>query len=99
MSYQALLPFLRLFAGPISTAINTFLNSAAAAFVAWQIAKGVPADAASNIAGGLFVAISTVLNALAQTIGVKINVVNTTDNGVKVVPENSPGPMVSGPLR
>lgn len=96
---QALLPILSLFAGPIATTIISLLNTGAAAFVAWQVAKGVPADSAANIAGGLVFAISTAIQTLAQTLGVKINVVNAGDNGVKVVPQNSPTPAVNAPLK
>jgi len=83
------------FAGPLGAFINKMLSTASAAFVAWEVAQGVPASSASVIAGGLVTAASAALSAFASKENVKISAINTADNGVKVVPNTSPTPSIN----
>jgi len=76
---------LNMFSGPVGQLLTTGLTVASGAFVAWQVSKGVPADAASNIAGGLFSSIGVAINVLTGTQIAKIQSVNSTANGVRVV--------------
>lgn len=90
--------FLTMFAGPIGNLITKGLALGSTALVTWSIAHGVPADAASNIAGDLVAVVTTGIGLLASTMGVKINAVNVAPNGVKVVPASSPTAAVNVPL-
>ncbi len=86
MSLKSILPFVQLFSGPLGNLINTGIATGSGAFVAWQISKGIPADAASNIALGLVTIISAGVNMLTGTQLVKINDVRANpNNGVTVV--------------
>lgn len=84
---QALLSIVTLFSGPLGQLFTNALGVGSAAFVAWQIKQGVPADAAANVAGAVGVLISTGINVLTGTQIATIRSVRaSTDNGVTVVP-------------
>lgn len=50
---QALTTVLALFSGPIGQLLTSTLTAGTAAFTAWQISKGMPADSAAVISGAM----------------------------------------------
>lgn len=88
-----------IFAKPLGAVINKGLAMASTAFVTWAVAKGLPLDSASALAGMVVMGLSTLVSGFAATQGVQIPVINADDtNGVKVVSANSPSPAVDAPL-
>lgn len=87
-----------MFAAPFGAMLNKGLAAGAAAFIGWSTAKGLPIDAASNLAAGAVLMLSTAISGLAASQGIQIPIINADpSNGVKVVPNTSPTPAVNSP--
>lgn len=87
-----------IFAKPLGAVINKGLAMASTAFVTWAVAKGLPLDSASSLAGMVVMGISTLITGFAASQGVQIPIINDdATNGVKVVSVTSPSPAVNAP--
>lgn len=90
---------LMMFATPLGAAINNALAAGAGAAILYGSQKGIDATISTPIVGGLVLAISATISALAATQGITIPVINFSNNGVKVVPDNSPTQAVDAPKK
>lgn len=99
MNASFLTSLLSLFAGPVGNLLTTAIATGAASFVTYASAKGMDTGTATNIAVGAVGVASALINWGAGQLGVKINVINQGDNGVKVVASNASAPAVSAPLK
>jgi hypothetical protein len=94
-----MLAFFAAFAGPITNLINTGIASGSAAFVTYAVAKGMDVSTASLIAISAAGIAASGVQMGAAMLGVKIKVINDGNNGIKVVPEGAPAPMVDAALK
>lgn len=75
-----------LFAKPIGAAINNALAAGSAAVIAWSISKGIDGGIVTPIVAGVVNVLSLALQALANSQGVQIPIINQdASNGVTVV--------------
>lgn len=75
-----------IFAKPLGAMINNALAAGSGAAILWASQKGIDASVSTPIIGGIALAASQIIAALAATQGVQIPVINNdTNNGVRVV--------------
>ncbi len=83
MNWLTLLGF---FAKPLGGMINNALSAGSAAVGAWALSKGADAGWVTPAIAGITFAISQAISGIAATQGIQIPVINSTENGVLVVP-------------
>lgn len=90
---------LSMFAGPVGNLITTAIATGAASFVTYATTKGMDHSTATQVAVAGAGAAAALINWGAGMVGVKINVINAGDNGIKVVRDSVDAPKVNAPLK
>lgn len=83
---NALFSILAMFSGPLGQLMLTGITAGGAMLTTYLVSKGVEAGSAGAIAAGLVSALSAAVQVLTGTRTAQIRAVNSTDNGVRVVP-------------
>lgn len=96
---KALVPFLAMFAGPLGNLITNGITAGSTAFVTYAATKGMDVSTATLVATAGAGFLAAIVQAGAGMLGVKINVINSGDNGVKVVSQATAAPAVDAPLK
>jgi len=89
-----------MFAAPLGAIINKGIAMGAASVIAYSVAKGNPLGDVTNIVMMLAAGLSTLISGFAASQGIQIPIINADPtNGVKVVAQDSPAPVVNAPLK
>jgi hypothetical protein len=88
-----------LFAGPIGSMVNNAISAAGASVIGYSVAKGNPLGDITPIVSMIAVAVSTLIHGFANSQGIQIPIINSTENGVQVVKSGTGGVVVNAPLK
>jgi len=83
---NALFSILAMFSGPLGQLLLTGITAGGAILTTWMVKQGVDPSSAGVIVTGLVSALSGAVQVMTGTRTAQIISVNTTDNGVRVVP-------------